>query len=132
MKLIDIAGQKFGLLTAVRLSGIPAERQSPKWECLCECGRTVYVRGNLLRRLQVRSCGCLIAAAKKKPEEDHQMVGRTFYRLTVLEGAGKDSQGKSLYRCRCDCGVVIVARGTDLRNGNTRACGCHPPAQRRQ
>lgn len=50
---IDISGQKFGRLTAMRYVG---ER---KWRCVCECGvEKDFYTGNLKRGLS-QSCGCL-------------------------------------------------------------------------
>ena len=56
---IDIKGQKFGLLTAMRRT----EKQSIKgdwmWECQCECGNIVLVPTNSLTGRHTQSCGCL-------------------------------------------------------------------------
>lgn len=55
------------------------------------------------------------------------MVGKTFGRLTVVEQApapaGKTGR-EAWYRCRCQCGGEITTRGTSLRRGITRSCGC--------
>ena len=54
-KIRDISGQKFNMLTAIRI----AERNPLKWECLCDCGNTCIVRaGNIIHNKQ-KSCGCL-------------------------------------------------------------------------
>jgi hypothetical protein len=47
-------------------------------------------------------------------------------RLTVLEFAGKDERRNLLWRCRCDCGTIIVTRGSNLtcKKGGVRSCGC--------
>lgn len=29
-----------------------------------------------------------------------------------------------MYRCLCDCGEETIVRGTLLRNGQTKSCGC--------
>ena len=54
----DLTGQRFGRLTAVRATDI---RQSGSivWECLCDCGVTVLVRGAALKNGNTKSCGCL-------------------------------------------------------------------------
>lgn len=51
-------------------------------------------------------------------------MGRQFGRLAVIASAGKDQNRKLLWRCSCECGSQIVARGTNLRNGETKSCGC--------
>lgn len=54
-KIRDITGQKFNMLTAIRI----AERNPLKWECKCDCGNLCIVRaGNIINGKQ-KSCGCL-------------------------------------------------------------------------
>ena len=53
------------------------------------------------------------------------MTGRVIGRLLVIEECGRDSSGQVLWRCRCECGKVIVVRGSDLRNEHTTSCGCY-------
>ncbi len=53
--------------------------------------------------------------------------GQKFGRLTVLERAEKPngiSGSYAYWLCQCDCGEMIVARGSTLRYGDTRSCGC--------
>src|SRR5258708_906610 len=45
--------------------------------------------------------------------------GQRFGRLTVLNRAGGDD-----WFYRCDCGKTATARGTDLRSGRIKSCGC--------
>lgn len=52
------------------------------------------------------------------------ITGQRFGRLVVLNDAGRTDQGKAKWRCRCDCGAEIITRGSSLRNGATRSCGC--------
>jgi hypothetical protein len=52
------------------------------------------------------------------------MVRLRFGRLTVVRRAGSDAAAQATWLCRCDCGDKIVARGSDLRRGNTTSCGC--------
>jgi len=53
------------------------------------------------------------------------MIGKKFGRLTVIAmtAGRKDSMGY-FYSCRCDCGNVIEASGTNVRRGHTTSCGC--------
>ncbi len=59
MSLIhDLTGMKFGRLQVVSYN--PGTRRIPaKWECRCDCGRTVFVTGGNLRSGNTTSCGCL-------------------------------------------------------------------------
>lgn len=53
MKLIDIAGQRFGRLIVVRKVAAPK-----MWLCLCDCGAEKLVTGANLRNGSIESCGC--------------------------------------------------------------------------
>jgi hypothetical protein len=52
------------------------------------------------------------------------LVGQRFGRWTVIEFAGVARRGQSLWRARCDCGTERTVRGHNLRDGDTRSCGC--------
>lgn len=57
-KKIDLVGQRFGRLTVVS----PAPNGNDggaRFECLCDCGNIVNVRGYKLRSGETKSCGCL-------------------------------------------------------------------------
>ena len=44
--------------------------------------------------------------------------------LTVIERYGKAQDGAILWRCICKCGGEKIVRGGNLKNGNTKSCGC--------
>ena len=52
------------------------------------------------------------------------MIGKRFGKLVVISEAGKiDNQ--FAWICRCDCGnITAPIRGTSLRKGDTKTCGC--------
>lgn len=52
------------------------------------------------------------------------MTGQRCGRLTVIERAATDKDRRATWKCRCDCGNEITVRGKELRNGDTRSCGC--------
>ena len=62
----NLAGQKFGRLTAIK----PTEKRdtdgSVIWECQCDCGNTAEVAHIKLKRGNTRSCGCLAKEAKEE------------------------------------------------------------------
>lgn len=51
------------------------------------------------------------------------LVHERFGRLVVLSRAQNDHDG-SRWNCRCDCGRDHTVRGSSLRNGLTKSCGC--------
>ena len=56
------------------------------------------------------------------------ITNQKFGKLTVLKRTEKPAHiktGREAYwLCQCDCGNQIVVRGVNLRNGNTKSCGC--------
>lgn len=52
------------------------------------------------------------------------LTGKRFTRLLVLEAAGKNKNGKSVWKCLCDCGNIKITSVSSLNNGDTRSCGC--------
>jgi len=49
-----------------------------------------------------------------------------FGKLTVLERANNDNQGKPCWKCQCTCGNITTVRGSSLRQNQTKSCGCQP------
>ena len=52
------------------------------------------------------------------------LSGRRFTRLLVLARSGSRGTGDLTWSCLCDCGRAVVVRGSCLRRGDTRSCGC--------
>jgi 5-methylcytosine-specific restriction endonuclease McrA len=52
------------------------------------------------------------------------ITGQKFNMLTVLKHAGRDSTNKTQWLCQCDCGNVKVITGLNLKNSNSKSCGC--------
>ena len=50
------------------------------------------------------------------------ITGQKFNHLTVLERIPQTSPIQ--WKCQCDCGKIVNVRGTYLRNGHTKSCGC--------
>lgn len=80
-KYIDLTGQKFGKLTAVRYKGVRGRRRT-YWECVCECGNTVCVASVHLKSGHTKSCGCLkierIENLNKKTGLSHSKLGYAY------------------------------------------------------
>ena len=55
------------------------------------------------------------------------LTGQKFNKLTVLERdwSYPTGAGKSVYwKCLCDCGNITIVRGSNLKNGSVKSCGC--------
>jgi len=56
-KFIDLTGQRFGQLTVLSLAGKNNNKKT-LWNCVCDCGKKIVVRGNNLKSGNTQSCGC--------------------------------------------------------------------------
>lgn len=76
-RIKDATGQRFGRLRVVGLS-----RQDQKgmaiWECVCDCGSTVEIKGSYLRE-GTKSCGCLHKEVMGNTKRIHGMCRSLEY-----------------------------------------------------
>lgn len=63
---LDLTGQRFGLLVAIRDAGRSNSR-SRLWLCRCDCGREHVAQATKLANGRTRSCGCM---SKYGPAKD--------------------------------------------------------------
>lgn len=112
---MDITGQRFGKLVAVK-STEKRQGSSIVWECICDCGNTIFVPGNNLRRGNTKSCGCLTTAV--------DLAGMRFGKLVAVRPIEERIRGYVVWECRCDCGNTAFVPTGNLRSGNTKSCGC--------
>ena len=61
-------------------------------------------------------------------ERAKNLVGKRFGRLTVLERAEDKRYDKGYmvvrWKCRCDCGNVVIKTSQGLLCGKSKSCGC--------
>lgn len=116
-RLIDLTGQRFGMLTVLHRSEQP--HSCVYWVCRCDCGNTIEVTGNNLKRGHTVSCGC---------KRVLPYLGKRFGRLTVLEKTNEKirhgSTWSPLWKCQCDCGNMTLVRLDSITSGNIQSCGC--------
>lgn len=75
MKKLDLAGQRFGKLTAVSCAG------KGRWVCLCDCGGSSLSSVGNLRSGNSRSCGCEKRAALGRSTTTHGKSGTPTQRI---------------------------------------------------
>lgn len=122
----DITGHRYGSLLVQKFHSTNGSKGS-MWECLCDCGKTHIARGTALRSGHTKSCGCLRAIPKSDPlnhAKPMDITDKRFGMLTAIKENGRGNNGKIMWLCKCECGSEKTVRGTDLRNGNTKSCGC--------
>lgn len=50
-------------------------------------------------------------------------IGNTYGYLTVIDAA-PSKNNRAMWLCKCKCGNECIVCGKNLRNGNTKSCGC--------
>lgn len=53
-----------------------------------------------------------------------ELSGMRFGMLTVIRRVSNSIKGRSMWECLCDCGNTKNVKGTYLKNGETKSCGC--------
>lgn len=102
-QLKDLCGEKFGLLTPIEK--VRLEDGSSRWKCICECGKTTFVRAQNLTNGSTKSCGCnryiSIGEKLKKPIQ-YEIKGDTAICKTA-SGVEFDIEDKKLFH---SCGGI--------------------------
>lgn len=109
----DITNNTYGHLTAV--FPVKDKNEKRKWLFKCKCGNTsLSVMGDVVFG-KAQSCGCV------SKNGFINLKGQHLGRLTVLEYTGKDSK----WKCKCDCGNIIIMNSESLRRDGNHSCGCY-------
>ena len=114
----DLSGKIFGNFLVLEQSDdyvSPKGCHRSQWKCRCLlCGNEdVVIMDTVLKKGTKQSCGCIEDLTNKK-----------FGRLTVILRDGKDKDGNTLWKCRCDCGNFISITHHRLIIGDVKSCGC--------
>lgn len=129
---MDITGQKFGRLTAIKDTGKVDKNHLRIWQFQCDCGNLFEYPGSLVKRGRCSSCGCLRRdiLIERNISNGHQInVNDRFGSLVVIKDLGFRQQASRDKRerwslCQCDCGNLIEVRNNNLNTGMTQSCGC--------
>ena len=78
-KLIDLTGQRFGLLVVIERTANKGKQ--PAWLCKCDCGNECIVIGTHLKTGHSQSCGCLQRVRTSKARKKHGMSKDRPYRI---------------------------------------------------
>lgn len=115
---LDLTGQRFGKLTAIRPTK-KRDRSSVIWLCKCDCGHECEVSTIKLRRLTVKSCGCM-----KKGRGIRDLSGQSFGRLTAVRPTDKREASSVVWFCKCNCGGTKEVSSHNLLSHRVKSCGC--------
>lgn len=78
-KIIDLTGQKFNRLTAIKY--MHKKNKKHYWLCKCECGNEIIVRSDMLKNGHTQSCGCWYNETRKMSKNKVHGMSKTklFY-----------------------------------------------------
>jgi hypothetical protein len=121
----SIAGQKYGQLTVIDVYPGRDKYKNLTLKCRCDCGNTTIVAKSKVVSGHTRSCGCLKAESSRQKGRARliDLTGRRFGKFTVQKRA-KTHNGSVYWYCRCDCGRGRAIRGSALKQGKSKSCGC--------
>lgn len=124
---IDLTNERFGRLVVLKKGKgrkTVGGQYKATWICQCDCGNTVEIDGEKLRRGHTTSCGCKKKEYRNRYFED--LIGQRFGRLTVVAYIPPEKRTARQYNwwCRCDCGNEIKANASKLKGGLQQSCGC--------
>jgi hypothetical protein len=116
-KLIDLTGQKFGRLIAVRRMSNDKHGHR-RWLCLCICKNKTIVRSADLENNKTQSCGCLQVeksikhgyARKRKQSGKYQSWKSMIQRCTNHNNKGYKDYGRK--------GIVVCEEWLQFKNFN--------------
>lgn len=52
------------------------------------------------------------------------ITGKRYNHLTVIRRVENAKNGVAVWECRCDCGNITKVRGSNLKSGAVKSCGC--------
>ena len=119
--LIDLTGQRFERLIVLQQADKSATGKT-LWLCQCDCGNTTIASRSNLVSGDSKSCGCLNLERLRDRLKD--LTGQIFGRLTVLNKDPKSTLQKTKWLCQCECGQQKSVRGSHLKSGKSKSCGC--------
>ena len=110
MRRLDLAGLKFGSLTAMAPVG-KSEKGHILWKCVCACGKEIEAKAGDLRAGHRTSCGC---------GRIRDLSGQRFGHLLAVRLVEMNKHGAAMWECQCDCGALKVISSPHLLKGITK------------
>lgn len=114
MKAINIEGQVFGKLTALKVVSTGTKRQ---WLCKCECGGEITTDTFQLTSGNITQC--------KNPWHKSTIRKNDRFGKLVITDISRDVKNRrTMFDCVCDCGNTKTVSARNLQRGATTHCGC--------
>lgn len=119
-KIKDWTGKRQGDLIIVKRV---SEEPIIKWECKCNCGKTVVLtHKQLIQGIH----NCLDYRFHRKMKNSI-IIGDKFGALRVIDITINEKTKHPLYHCLCDCGSKVIRSRGGLVDVKLASCGCKRP-----
>lgn len=113
-KKIDLSGQRFFRLTAIREHGY--RNKKVWWWCRCDCGVEKEVAAATLRQGKAKSCGCWKAEEWKARQTDHGCSRYSWYKSWEAAKSRCQNPNNDVYHLYGGRGIRFCERWEDPRN----------------
>ncbi len=104
----DLVGKRFGRLLVIKYAYTKGNRVY--WECKCDCGNEICVRGSSLTTGNTKSCGCYNLEVATKKLLIHGMKHTRFYNIWCGMKARCHNQNSPKYRIYGARGITVCDR----------------------
>lgn len=129
--MIDITGQRFGNLTAIR--HVENNKKNTYWLFRCDCGTEKEMLLQNVKSGKSTSCGkcktvlnATVHTQRGIVGNSYDLTGQRFDKLVAVKRFVDDNKVK--YICKCDCGNTCVKTTSSLKYGTkyvgSNSCGC--------
>lgn len=107
-------GERYGRLTVVAYAG--SANWKRRYECLCDCGRKKVIRGEVLRRGESRSCGCLSVEMVNDRNRTHGKTGTPTWQSWNSMKRRCSDPGRWNYKFYGGRGIAFCDRWASFEN----------------
>ena len=112
-RTIGLTGQRFTRLVVLSRSGSD-HRGEARWECQCDCGRTITILGSSLRSGASKSCGCLTRSTFGETRVTHGMSATPEYSVWQQMHARCTNPHNKMYHRYGERGINVCERWNDF------------------
>lgn len=114
-KFQDITGERFGRLRVISRAQ-NSSSGSARWNCVCECGRTVVVDAGKLKNGHTKSCGCLRAEQNRTVALKHGMCKTRIHRIWMQIHARCNAKTGKNYEWYAERGITVCDEWSEFQN----------------
>ena len=116
-KRIDITNNRFGRLVAIgKAASSGGKNPRSKWQCICDCGKTLNVDTSNLTRGRAKSCGCLHKEVVGGLKITHGMSNTEAYKSWRAMWARCTIKTNASYKSYGAKGVTVCERWKSFEN----------------